>query len=162
MKLIRIAMTLAVLFAPAFSRAETNAQKSFETLKSLAGDWVGKSAQGRPVEVTYRLTAGGTALMSEIKTEDNMITVFNLDGDRIVMTHYCTMGNQPRMQASAPPDGKTFTFEFLDATGLASPDSGHMHRLVLILPDANHHSEDWTFVKGGKETTERFELQRKN
>ena len=38
--------------------------------------------------------------MSEIKGKEDMISMFNLDGDRVVLTHYCAAGNQPRMVAS--------------------------------------------------------------
>ena len=78
---------------------------------------------GQPVEVDYRVTSNGSALMSEIKGKEDMISMFHLDGDRVLMTHYCGAGNQPRMVASASPDGKTFTFDFLDATNLATPDA---------------------------------------
>ena len=81
-----------------------------------------------------------------------MITMFNLDGpNRLLMTHYCAAGNQPRMQASVSPDGKTITFNFVDATNLASPDAGHMQQMVLTVLDDNHHTEDWTFIDHGKE-----------
>ena len=56
--------------------------------------------QGQPLEVTFRMTAGGSALMSEIHGHgpENMITMFHMDGDRLLMTHYCGAGNQPRMK----------------------------------------------------------------
>jgi hypothetical protein len=78
------------------------------------------------------------------------------------MTHYCGAGNQPRMKATASADGKTITFDFLDATNLASADAGHMHRMVLNLIDPNHHTEEWTFLDHGKQMKETFALQRKN
>ena len=83
-----------------------------------------------------------------------------MDNKRVMATHYCGAGNQPRMQASASPDGKTITFNFVDATNLASPDAGHMHRVVITIPDANHHTEDWTFADHGKEMKEHFDLAR--
>jgi hypothetical protein len=91
-----------------------------------------------------------------------MISMFHMDGKRLLMTHYCAAGNQPRMQAQASPDGKTLTFEFVDATNLDSPDAGHMQRMVLTMIDENHHTEDWTFVNHGKEMHEHFDLQRKS
>ena len=100
--------------------------------------------------------------MSEIKGPEDMITMFHLDNDRLLMTHYCGAGNQPRMQATTSPDGKTITFDFVDGTNLASPEIGHMHRMVLSLLDANHHTEEWTYSDHGKETKEVFDLRRKN
>jgi hypothetical protein len=103
----------------------------------------------------------GSALMSEIKGDEDMISMFNLDGDRLLITHYCAAGNQPRMVASTSPDGKTITFDFLDATNLATPDTAHMNRLVISMPDADHHTEEWVFNDHGKEMKEVVALQRK-
>jgi hypothetical protein len=116
---------------------------------------------GQPVEVDYRVTSNGSALMSEIKGKEDMISMFNLDGSRIMMTHYCSSGNQPRMVASASPDGKTFSFAFIDGTNLATPDAGHMSRLIISMPDANHHTEEWIYNDHGKEMKEVFDLWRK-
>ena len=101
--------------------------------------------------------------MSEILGHgpENMISMFTLDGpNRIVLTHYCSVGNQPRMAATASPDGKTFTFDYFDATNLKTPDSGHMQRVVFTIVDANHHTEDWTFVDHDKQMKEFFDLRR--
>jgi hypothetical protein len=162
MKLTRITITLSFMLVTSAAFAASPAQKSFEQLKSLGGTWEGKTADGRPVEVDYRVTSGGTALMSEIKGKEDMISMFNLDGNRLLITHYCGIGNQPRMVASASPDGKTITFVFLDATNLATPDAGHMDHLIISMPDANHHTEKWVLLDHGKEMKEVFDLQRKN
>ena len=102
--------------------------------------------------------------MSEIEGQghEDMISMIHLDGaNRLVMTHYCGAGNQPRMAATTSPDGKTFTFDFFDGTNLASPDAGHMRRVVFTIVDANHHTEDWTFAAGpGKDMKQFFDLRR--
>jgi hypothetical protein len=162
MKTTGIAITLLFVLVTTAAFAASPAQKSFEQLKSLDGAWEGKTADGQPVQVDYRVTSGGSALMSEIKGKEDMISMFNLDGDRLLITHYCGAGNQPRMVASASPDGKTITLAFLDATNLATPDAGHMDRLVISMLDANHHTEEWVFKDHGKEMKEVFDLQRKN
>jgi hypothetical protein len=161
MKPARIAITLLLVLATSAAFAASAAQKSFEELKSLDGSWEGKTPDGQTVQVAYRVTGNGSAVMSEIKGHADMISMFNLDGDRLLMTHYCGAGNQPRMVASTSPDGKTLTFDFLDATNLASPDDGHMTRLVLSMPDANHHTEEWIYSDHGKQEKEVFELWRK-
>lgn len=161
MKAIRIAITLLFVLVTSAAFAASAAQKSFEELKSLDGSWEGKMANGEPVQVSYKVTSNGSALISEIKGKEDMISMFSLDGERLLMTHYCAVGNQPRMVASASPDGKTFTFAFLDATNLATPDAAHMNRLVISMPDANHHTEEWVYSDHGKETKEVFDLWRK-
>ena len=80
--------------------------------------------------------------------------MIHMDGDRVLLTHYCAAGNQPRMQASVSPDRKTITFKFLDATNLANLEQGHMDHVVFNLIDANHHTEEWHFLVGGKELVE--------
>ena len=164
---VSLVVLLAALAAAHTAHAQSGAQQSFDSIKALAGNWEGKTQMSDPVQVSFRLTAGGSAVMSEIvshmngKSED-MITMFNMDGDRLLLTHYCEAGNQPRMKASASADGKTVTFDFLDATNLATPDAPHMHRVVFSFIDGNHHTEEWHFAVGGKEMVETFDLQKKS
>jgi hypothetical protein len=159
-----IAVVVAVVLATNAALAQTDAQKSFTQLKALTGSWEGKTPDGTALQVSYRETAEGTALLSEIhgKHAEEMVSMIHLDGpNKLLMTHYCGAGNQPRMQASVSPDGKTITFTFFDATNLATPDAGHMQSMVLTLLDENHHTEEWTFIDHGKEMKELFDLHRK-
>jgi hypothetical protein len=160
---IRIALASLAVLTAADAFAQADAQKSSDQIKSLAGSWEGKNSQGDPVAVSFKLTAGGSAVMSEIIGHgETMVSMFHLDGpNRLLMTHYCATGNQPRMTASASPDGKTITFNFLDVTNLATPDAGHMDHVVIAALDANHHSEEWHFADHGKEMKELFDLHRK-
>ncbi len=162
MKALRLAVPLCLLAIATVALAQTDAQKSFSQLKTLTGSWEGKNSQGKPLTVTFEDTAGGSALMSEIQGHgENMISMFHLDGpNRLMLTHYCGAGNQPRMTATTSADGKTITFDFLDATNLATPDAGHMQRVVIAMLDANHHTEDWTFNDHGKDMKEFFDLHR--
>lgn len=150
---------LAMLSANAVL-AESDGQASFHQLAGLEGRWVGKGSRGQPVEVTFRMTAGGSALMSEIHGEghEDMITMFHMDGDRLIMTHYCGAGNQPRMKVVSA-DAKSVSFEFFDGTNIA-PGAGHMQHVTFAQPDANHHTEDWLFLDHGKEMKEFFTLER--
>jgi hypothetical protein len=150
MKLHRFAIsTLAVMLATG-AVAETDASAAFQALKSLQGTWAGQ-AMGRNMQVTFKVTSGGNAVMSEIQGDEDMITMFHLDGNRLMMTHYCGTGNQPRMVGTPSPDGKSITFNFLDATNLLDSQPGHMQRLTLTILDPNHHTEKWEFVdKDGK------------
>lgn len=164
MKLVRLALLMFAVLTAAATFAQSNSQSALDKLKSLQGNWSGKTTEGRNVQVSFRVVSGGSAIMSEIhgEAEENMITMFHLDGDRLMMTHYCGVGNQPRMVGSLSPDGKTITFDFLDATNVLSSQPGHMQRLLVTMPDANHHIEEWDFLgQDGKiQHHERFDLQR--
>ena len=167
MKRTTLAVTTFTLLAAMAAFAQSNGQKSFDTMKSLTGNWEGKDSQGGAVQVSNRVTGGGSALMSEIKTSmhgkaEDMISMINMDGDRLLLTHYCSAGNQPRMQAALSPDGKSITFSFIDATNLASADAPHMKSVTFNFIDENHHTEEWHFAMQGKEMVQRFDLQRKS
>ena len=163
MKLGKIATAVAsliIILSASFVSAGSDARKTFDQLKGLEGNWAGTNSQGQPLQVTFRLTAGGSALMCEIvgKGPENMITMFHMDGDRLLMTHYCGAGNQPRMKVVSS-DAKSVSFEFFDGTNIA-PGDGHMQHVTFSQPDADHHIEEWVFLDHGKETKEVFTLAR--
>jgi len=160
-KSIRLVILVAIAVAATSAFAQTDAQKAFNAIKNMPGTWEGQTSEGDTVQVNFKTVSRGSAIVSEILGKDDMISVFNLDGSRLLMTHYCALGNQPRMQANLSPDGKTITFTYVDATNLASPDAGHMQRMVLTVLDENHHIEEWTFVDHGKEHKAVFDLRRK-
>jgi hypothetical protein len=91
-----------------------------------------------------------------------MVTMYYPDGSRIMMTHYCSEGNQPRMRAQVPSgDVGSLAFAYVDATNLPSPDAEHMHKLVVRFQDADHFTQEWTHRKAGKEEAGIFKYTRK-
>lgn len=145
--------------APAPAAAPTPAAALWAKLKVLSGTYAGTMPDGTKVEYVYSLTGGGSALLETMALHDGMTSVYSLDGDRVIMTHYCGAQNQPRM-TSPGLIGDTATFEFLDATGMKSPDDPHMRKLVFKFdPDGTLH-QDWTFFVNGKEQgTAHFDLK---
>jgi hypothetical protein len=172
MKFFRLSFSVAVLLALSIvvvAQAQSDAQKSFDKLKTLAGSWEGRvttdpstpEMNNAHIQATLRVTSMGNALMHEMSgagSPDDPITMLYLDGDRLMLTHYCDAGNRPRMTGKMSPDGKSVDFEFLDVAG--STEHGHMHHAVFTLIDANHHTEDWTFMHGDKPLHAHIELQR--
>jgi len=83
---------------------------------------------------------------------NNMLTVYHMDGENLMLTHYCMAKNQPRLRANTiSADGKQITFEFLDGTNLASRDVGHMDKVVIHLDSPDTYRSQWTFYAKGKE-----------
>jgi len=161
MKKLHLSLSLILLISTA-ALAQSVAQKSFEQLKVLAGSWEG-NLDGQPLHVSLRVTSRGNALMHEMKGAgpDDPITMFNLDGDRLLLTHYCDAGNQPRMVANISPDGKTIVFNFLEATNLLSTQMGHMQRVTFTFIDSDHHTENWEFAMAdGKQMGGLLDLKR--
>ena len=161
---------LFVILLTAQVFAQTDAQKSFDAMKTFAGTWQGKvttmpaqaAMKDTNVSVSLRVTSMGNAMIHEMKTEgqpDDPITMFYLDQDQLLLTHYCDAGNRPRMVGKMSPDGKKVEFEFIDITG--NLQYGHMHHAVFTAIDENHHTEDWTFkLQGDKTVQAHFDLQR--
>jgi hypothetical protein len=149
-----------VLFAGVSAFAQQGQQQSFDSLKALAGSWTGSvdtDEDGKipNINVTMRVTSMGNTLMHEMRVNgqpDDPITMFTIDGDRLVLTHYCDAGNQPHMVATVSPDGKTFTFDFVSATNLLPTQHGHMQHVVFKLIDADHHTEQWQFAMADGKT----------
>jgi len=168
MKLLRLPLILMLLSSGAY--AQSDAQKSFDKLKTLSGMWEGKVTtdlpvaapiQDSPMHVTLRTTSRGNALLHEMTSAgspDDPVTMFYLDEGRLLLTHYCDAGNRPRMEGKTSPDGKTLEFEFLDVAG--SNQHQHMHHAKFTFIDANHHTEDWTFMLGDKPVHAHFDLRR--
>jgi len=137
--------------------AEIEATKAFEQLKNLVGEWQGSREDGSTATAIYRLSANGSVLVEEFDVIDregyDMSTMYHLDGDRLMLTHYCMAKNQPRMKADlASSDLNTLRFSFLDATNMKSPEDGHMHSAVFRFVDENEMKQSWTFRKDGKDS----------
>jgi hypothetical protein len=162
MKPLRILLSTALMGLATLAFAQSEAQKSFTQLKSLAGAWQG-TVDGKPMQVSLRVTSMGNALVHEMTMTgrpDDPITMLYLDGDRLLLTHYCDAGNRPRMVATMTPDGKTVDFHFLDVANFNSNQGGYMQQAVFTTLDANHHTEDWTFLREGKQINAHLDLQR--
>jgi len=163
----RVSTTLAALaFAAAiasFLSAETKANPAWEKMKTLVGTWEGHEGAA-PVSVTYTLVSSGTSLMERLTGDHdtNMVTMYAPDRDGIVATHYCAVGNQPRMRAAASGDAaaKTVDFQFVDATNVKGGETV-MRRLVVTFQDADHFRQSWTSRSEGKDETSEFVYTRK-
>ena len=158
----RLLLPLLLLLGSTAASAQSSAQRSFDQLKTLAGSWEG-TLDGETMHVSLRVTSMGNALLHEMKGKgpDDPITMFHLDGDRLMLTHYCDAGNQPRMVATVSPDRKTIVFDFQEATNLLSTQEGHMQRVTFTFIDPDHHTEKWEFaVADGKQLGGLLDLKR--
>src|SRR5258706_15050581 len=123
---------LIAIFLAAFTGAVADTQKSDKSsdaadasarLKALVGEWESDTK----ARMSYELVGGGTALVEReaMPNMPPMLTVYYVDGDRLLLTHYCMAGNQPRMEARRiNAAAGEIDFDFLDATNLASPSAG--------------------------------------
>ncbi len=155
--------------APKTPAPKSETQKSFDTLKTIAGEWQGQlktdmpeemkkalSAKGQSpdnqMHISLRVTSRGNVLVHEMQEAntpldaakyDPPVTMMYLDQDKLNLVHYCDAGNRPHMVARSS-DGKTFEFDFADLSG--SNAHGHMAHAKFTIVDANHHLEEWTYI----------------
>jgi len=144
----------AVAKAGETTTSTATAAARFEAVKKLAGDWVERGKDGTPTDKlvsSIRVTAGGTVVEETLfpGTDHEMVTMYHRDGDDLVLTHYCTLGNQPRMRAEPGGAADRIAFAFVGATNLKSDDDHHMRRATLNLADPDRYRSEWVPCKEG-------------
>ncbi len=136
--------------------------------RKLAGEWQGKDPEAGDAEmhVQYQVTGAGSAVVETLfpGTPHEMVTVVHYDKGDLLLTHYCALGNQPRMKAepAARPAGDTGTaavpksikFVFQDGTNMQSPNDPHMHAVTYTFIDDDHLKAEWVYYKDGKPAME--------
>ncbi len=91
-----------------------------------------------------------------------MVTMFSVDGDRLLATHYCSAKNQPQMATEpiADPQAKSVAFILVRVTGLTAPSDWHNTGLVVTVEDQDHLTQDWTYLSNGKTGQSSFRFTR--
>ena len=166
-----ILVEIALLAVTASLRAEEKATpasaRRLEAIKQLAGDWVEVGKDGKPTDrvvSSIRVTSAGSAVLETLfpGTDHEMVTLYHLDGAELILTHYCMMGNQPRMRAEAGKDINTIVFKFIGGTNMKSTDDRHMHQATLVLEGKDRFKAEWVSCQDGKTCHQvRFDLVRK-
>jgi len=143
---------VAIQAGDAQSGRAIDAKAAYARLKALAGEWKSDGDNGQE-RLSYQVIADGTAVVERDTAgqRPEMLTVYHLDGGRLLLTHYCMAGNQPRMQAQRfDPETGELEFQFVDATNLANPAAGHMHAVRLRFVDNEHLDSVWQFYENGR------------
>ena len=114
-----------------------------EQLKKLAGTWVAADKDGKPTDKVVsviKVTAGGSAVQETLfpGQPEEMLSVYHLDGTDLVMTHYCMLGNQPRMKADPKSPKDQIRWLFDGGTNFDPAKDMHMHDGTLKFIDADH------------------------
>ena len=125
---------------------------ALEKITALEGHWVMADGDndGQPDgTVDYHITSNGSAVVETLfrGTPHEMVTVYTLDGDRVLMTHYCALGNQPRLIGQVKKDN-VIHFTFLDGTNIAPSSDSYMGELVMTMTDKDHLRQEWSHYNG--------------
>jgi hypothetical protein len=131
------------------------ARAAFERIKAMAGTWEGRSTKGWEETLRYQVIAGGSVVLEtsfEAHPGEAMATAFHMDGDRLMLTHYCMAKNQPRLEATGFEDGgRTVVFTFKDGTNIPTRDKGHMDKAIFRFEAPDRVTSRWTWYENGTE-----------
>jgi hypothetical protein len=128
--------------------AEPDASAVFAALKALVGDWRSADAASA-TRVSYSLTANGTTLVESwtMSPTRQSLTVYTMDGERLLATHYCPQGNAPRMQLEETDESGAHRFEFVDGANLQDPQGHHEHAFWIRVDAPGRVTRSETYIR---------------
>lgn len=150
-------LSLLSVAVPAAAQRQADgeaARRAFARFRALEGTWRSVSTRGWDETTTYEIIARGSVVMATTTFRDapdrKMVTMFYLDGDRLVATHYCEARNQPHLVAEEI-DGDRVDFRFAGGGNLDDRDRGHMDRAVFEFLGPDRIRSRWTWYQEGEE-----------
>jgi hypothetical protein len=124
-------------------------------LKKLAGTWVAADDKGQPTDQVvsvFKVTSAGSAVSETIfpGSDHEMVSIYHLDGNDLVMTHYCALGNQPKMKLDSKGKANEFVFMYCGGTNIDPAKDMHMHEGKITVIDDDHIEWSWQGFMDGK------------
>jgi len=112
---------------------QLNVKAAFDEMKSLVGVWHKAEGKSPNFSVSFELIANSSVLVETWlhKGKKHSFTMYHLDNDRLLATHYCPQGNQPRLKLTENSTANNLSFSFVDATNLAQLTDSHQHSLAF-------------------------------
>jgi hypothetical protein len=146
-----------IAFTAAYGEEKTKgpAADGLARLKKLAGTWVATDASGKPTDnvvSVFKVTSAGSTVTETLfpGQPQEMLSIYHLDGKNLVMTHYCALGNQPRMKADPHSPTNELVFKFDGGTNFDPAKDMHMHEGTLKFIDDDHIEFTGVAWVGGK------------
>lgn len=160
MKTIQIISSVVFILATGIASAGPGMHEpytgspEFEKMKQLAGTWQGTSVmQGKDQDVTisYQVTSAGSAVVERHfpGTPGEMVSVYHDDGNKLSMTHYCALKNQPVLGLKNST-ADTIALDFTGGSNIDPEKDAHMHSLTITFVDDDHIVEQWAMYNEGK------------
>jgi|SRR6185312_15419081 len=127
----------------------TNGKEMFGRLGTLTGTWTATTANGHTQSVNFRYTAAGSVLVETwtLGGGRESMTLYALDGDRLLATHYCPQGNQPRLEYTGTDTSGRAQFHFIDGTNLHVPQRSHQQAFWIRFDGEQAFSRAETYVE---------------
>ena len=88
------------------------------------------------------------------------LSVIYVDGENLLMTHFCNAGNQPRLRLKKGGQPGVLEFEMFDITNLKDASTPHVERIVYKVTDGTRMTLEIFWKKGQSEESEKYTLSR--
>lgn len=163
-RVVMLSVAVLLIVAPAQAGDLATPADVFAKIKMMEGSWSANAEQtaGEPHEEEapeltsqheFSVSGAGSVVMEVMGagSEHEMINMYHMDGDDLVLTHYCAGGNQPTMMLDTAmlSAGKTH-FAFTGGTNL-NPGDPHIHSVTWEWQDDESAVADWTSWAGGSQ-----------
>ena len=138
-----------------------DAASAMAFLATTNGDWVagasgqhehGGSAPGNRSVVSVKTKAAGSAVVHSYAqgTPGEMETVFHMDGDQLLLTHYCALQNAPVLKFVKSNKPGELKFEFAGGTNFDPAIDAHLHESTFVIKDRDTIEQSSTVFANGK------------
>ena len=153
-----------------------SASDAFEFFTQLDGEWSAKTVTvpaGTPKEkgevkdsvIAYETVANGSTVMGTYYKGSpmQMIDMIHQDGpENLRLTHYCAVGNQPRMKFVQSDETGVIQFAFDGGSNMDVESDGHVHDAKVRVLNENSFEVETRLWSGGKHAmTTYFSITRK-
>lgn len=131
---------------------DPKSKASFERLKSLQGTWQRAGDEQGDFKINFSSTANGSVLLENwvYQGASHSMTVYHMDGEQLLATHYCPQGNQPRLQLDSVASDGELVFGFKDVTNLTDANASHQHSLGFAFTSDNTLTRSEQYLVAGE------------
>jgi hypothetical protein len=150
----RFILILALSLLSSSSFADGKA--ALDLFKSLKGAWtIQENGKPLPIKMNYDLGSRDTVVMEQFGKE---LSVFYVDKNELLITHFCNRGNQPRLRLAKGKISNTYEFEMIDVTNLESQDDSHVQKIIYRVLDQMHIDLELVWKIGRQFKFEKYAL----
>jgi len=149
----------AFAVVPSVSVAQTNTVPSpLDSFKKLEGTWsIQTGGKTLDIQMTYQLASKDSIVTEHFGRE---LSVFAMDGSALTMTHYCNVGNQPRLRLKPQIAKNIYEFDLLEVISPKNAPADHVERVIYEFRDDKRIDLKIIWWHPSGEETEHYLLER--
>jgi hypothetical protein len=154
---------LLLIQTEASANTRLNVNEAFDEMKSLVGVWKKEGGKSPNFSISFELIANSSVLVETWlrNGKKHSFTLYHLDNENLMATHYCPQGNQPRLKLVGSSTMNDLRFNFFDATNLVDKANSHQHSLGFEFSDnINSILRKESYISTGNEDFSTLRLER--